>query len=256
MLQAKYPDLAFHFGVQVSTGATGSNGGDTTDVRDALQRIHINYMVDNSLENIITPQILRQYNEIFQFLMQIKYGLWALENLHFPASIKKRASYESFGLVDYKFKRLTLIRNWLLYLANCINSHLMIHVLQGHGEWLDEHIGNVTDLNEIIAVHRQYVDTVHEQCFQATKDGVFRAIILHMLSLIVVVRAEWEILAAEISGVGGGDELDSAEQPDIDWIESTYLNLHSQMTKTLTTNVYLKKEIHCKCMCYICNVPD
>lgn len=181
--------------------------------------------------------------------MQLKYALWALENLRFPVQIKKRPPYQAIGAIEIKFKRLVLIRNWILYSLNCINAHIMMHVLQGQGEWLDNSMEKVANLSEIVALHRQYVDTVYVQCFQTVNDSSIRGFIQQMISLVVIVQCEWDTLSAEFNGVvlieENTDQLDSVKT-DILWIESTYIDIHSHLTKILTANVYSKKEIHCK----------
>lgn len=182
---------------------------------------------------------------VFQFLLKVKWGLWTLENLRFSKSRKNHQPYKALNMNDYVFKRFELVRNWILYSMQCLHGHLMTHVLQAMGEILDKRIVNAKDLNEIVGVHKSYISTIHDHCFQGKKDYPIRCGIEQLLALVIVVRNEWQ----NIEHIDGSDEDEvdnSSGTFQIDEIESTYINWHSYITGMLTTNVYSKNRVHCK----------
>lgn len=147
-------------------------------------------------------------------------------------------------MYDYVFKRFELVRNWIIYSMQSLHSHLMTHVLQAMGEILDKRIENAKDLNDIVGVHRSYISTIHDHCFQGKKDYPIRLGIEQLLALVIVVRNEWQNM--EHNDGNDDDEVDNSGTSQIDEIENTYINLHSYITGMLTTNVYSKNRVHCK----------
>lgn len=111
---------------------------------------------------------------VFRFLLTIKWGIWTLENLRFPKSQKNRKPFILLNLSDLMFKRLALLRNWILYSMQCIHSHLMTQVLQSMGAKLDKNIENTKNLSEIIHVHKSYIRTINQYCFQSKADWQIR----------------------------------------------------------------------------------
>lgn len=180
---------------------------------------------------------------VFQFLLKVKWGLWTLENLRFSKSRKNHQPYKALTMCDYVFKRFELVRNWILYSMQSLHSHLMTHVLQAMGEILDKRIENAKDLNDIVGVHRSYISTIHDHCFQGKKDYPIRLGIEQLLALVIVVRNEWRNME---HNDGSDDEVDNSSTSQIDEIENTYINWHSYITGMLTTNVYSKNRVHCK----------
>lgn len=78
------------------------------------------------------------------------------------------------NIKDLFFKRLALVRSWMLYSLQSIHTHLMTQVLQSLGQKLDEKINNVQNIQEIINIHQQYIQIVYEYCFQTKNDKNIR----------------------------------------------------------------------------------
>lgn len=232
---------------------------------EAINHLTINYVGNSNLQDIITKDCLSRYNQgkilkftilfylvgfklmisglVFQFLLKVKWGLWTLENLRFSKSRKNHQPYKTLTMCDYIFKRFELVRNWIFYSLQSLHSHLMTHVLQAMGEILDKRIENAKDLNDIVGVHKSYISTIHDHCFQGKKDYAIRLGIEQLLALVIVVRNEWRNME-HIDG--SDDEVDNSSTSQIDGIENTYINWHSYITGMLTTNVYSKNRVHCK----------
>lgn len=85
---------------------------------------------------------------------------------------------------DLFFKRLALVRSWILYSIQSIHSHLMTQVLQSLGQKLDEKIENAQNIQELIGIHRQYIHIIYEYCFQTRDDRNIRTGIEQVLIFI------------------------------------------------------------------------
>lgn len=105
------------------------------------------------------------YNQVFRFLLKVKWGITTLEKLRFPRTEKNRIPYAVLGLADLVMRRLQQLRFWLMYSVNNVHFHLMTHVLQAMGEQLDLKIAECRDIREIEMVHKYYLSTVCEHCF-------------------------------------------------------------------------------------------
>lgn len=249
IIGSKYPNCQSLFSVQV-----GSANCHEKEPLDAINDISINYAVRESIQDVIHEQSLRKYNEIFRFLMQIKWAIWILETLRFPRAYKQRRPYHPLTMIDLIFKRLALMRNWIIYSIQCIHSHLMTFVIQSMGEQLAKKVERVECLREIIQLHDSYIETIHAHCFRKRVDSSIRNGIEQLLNLVVILNDEWHNLVALEQH--GDDNTDGNESRDvfsvsgavtqIDSIEATYINCHCFIAETLSKAVYTKDRTECK----------
>lgn len=245
ILSTRYPEMHSMFSVSIS--APDSHIKETLS---AINDITINYSVRDSIRDVIHESALTKYNEIFRFLLQVKWAIWTLETLRFPVSFKKRPPYQELTLIDLIFKRLALVRNWIIYSVQCIHSHLMTFVIQSMGQGLVTRMAKVECLRGIIQLHDSYIETIYQHCFRKTGDIFLKTGIEKLLSLVVVLRDEWNNLQNVNSH---GDYVDGENQFDIsgtvqqvDSIEETYINCHCNIAEILTKEVYTKEQDSCK----------
>lgn len=179
-----------------------------------------------------------------------------MENLRFPKSSKKRLAYTKLTITELIFKRLALVRQWILYSIQSIHNHLMTYILSIMGQRLDCKINSATNLAELVHVHQSYIETIYDHCFQTKTDANIRAGIEELLLLITALRDEWYnvcYIEDELDGEMYHGELDgdrtidnSRFESNIDEIEGTYINCHCEMAKILSGQVYTKNRSHCK----------
>lgn len=244
VLCTKYPDMCRLFAVQVSARRFVSR-----NVLDALRNVSLRYAVAPCLRDIISPQTLRCYNEIFRLLLRLKWGMWTLEQLRFPVAQKRRPAYARQTYHDRTFKRLALVRIWILYSMQCVHSHVMTHVVQVLGVQLDERVAGCRTLSELCAVHGAFVRTVHEYCFLQGDDRNILMGVEQLLTLICVVRNEWR----DLEGDGDQEEDDMTDAVEggerssqIEAIEISYISCHTHITAVLNTQLYTKNREHCE----------
>lgn len=234
LLCSKHPGMSSLFTVHVSARPYIERS-----VLDALTNVSLQYAVPVCLRDIISEACLRRYNDVFRQLLRIKWGIWTLEQLRFPVDQRRRPPYARLTYHDRTFRRLALVRMWILYSMQCVHSYLMTHVVQVMGERLEVAVARCATLSELGAVHRETVRQMHANCFLQHDDRSIRTGVEQLLTLVLVVRNEWRNL-------NDADAVDSAQHSQVDEIESSYINCHAYIMRVLNTQLYSKGRLDCK----------
>lgn len=123
----------------------------------------------------------------------MKWGLWTLENLRFPQHFKKQVLYGEPNIVQLTFKRLALLRNWLMYSIQSVLSHFMTTVLHFMSHELNTKIESAKNLTEIISIHSTYINKITELCFQTKKnENICQGItqVCFRTSIVVIIHSQ------------------------------------------------------------------
>lgn len=244
ILSSRYSSMKNLFSVQL----LASNSDEKAPL-EAIKDFNINYAVREQIRDVIHDDALIKYNEVFRFLMQIKWAIWTLETLRFPLMFKRRSAYAPLTLIDLTFRRLALVRNWIIYSIQCVHSHIMSFVIESMGRQLVRKMERAKCLREIIELHDSYIKTVHNLCFRKRNDKNIRTGIDQLLNLTEILASEWNNLAAldTIADVTDGDDVDVEETvSQIDAIENTYINCHCFLAEALSKEVFSKDREDCK----------
>lgn len=235
LLCSKYADMSGLFAVHVSGRKFVAR-----NVLDAIRNVSIQYAVPPCMRDIIDEASVRTYNEVLRLLLRIKWGLWSLEQLRFPLCQRRRCTYARQTYSDRMFKRLAMVRIWILYSMQCVHNHVMTYVVRVMGDRLDAQVAACQTLAELGEVHRAYVRAVHGHCFLQRDDRHILMAVEQLLTLIYVVRNEWCDLESE-------DAVDNVRNSQIDEIESSYINCHAYITGVLNTQLYTNNRGYCEC---------
>lgn len=239
ILTTKYPEMHSLFSVQLI-----ASDCHLKPYLKAINDITINYTVRHSIRDVIHSKSLAKYNAVFRFLLQIKWAIWTLETLQFPIAFKKRPPYQPLTMIDLIFKRLALVRSWLIYSIQCIHSHLMTFVIQSMGQQFYKKLERINCLRGIIELHDSYIDTIYEHCFAKKSDAGLRKGIEQLMNLVMVLHDEWnniETIDSHGDFIDGENEFDiSGSVKQIDIVESTYIDCHCYISEALSKEVYTK----------------
>ncbi|XP_055841421.1 gamma-tubulin complex component 5 [Episyrphus balteatus] len=245
---SKFPELSSLFRVDIQSAFRSI----TPKVTEAVDEITIGYNISKELRYVITEKSLEEYNKVFRFLLKVKWGIWALENLHFPQSRKRTVPYAPFEMIDLIMRRLEQLRFWMIYSLQCIHFHLMTHVLQSMGQQLDEKFDKCSHIREMLRVHESYITTVCNHCFLGKSFNSIKVGVEQLLNLVYIIRMEWNSCLKEIDsknmlsvGSLSDDEPDSSGNyvgvSQIDAIEVTYIRCHQFLANNLNNEVYLNQ---------------
>lgn len=217
---------------------------------DAINDITVIYDVRDSIRDVVDSTSLEKYNDAFRFILRIKWSLWTLETLRFPIAFKRRRPYIPLTMFDLTFKRLALMRNWLIYSIQCIHSHLMTAIIQFMGAQLARKMEKVECLREIIELHESYIQMIHNHCFQKRNDESLQKGIEQLLHLAGILSAEWNNIDVSHTHVDVTDTGDGFDVTDaiktVDEIEATYINCHGYIAEILSKEVYTKNRKECE----------
>lgn len=236
LLCSKYADMSGLFTVHVSARKFVAR-----NVLDAVRNVSISYAVPPHMSDIIGEASVRTYNEVLRALLRIKWGMWSLEQLRFPLGQRRRRAYARQTYHDRIFKRLAMVRIWILYSMQCVHNHVMTYVVRVMGDKLDDEVTACRTLAELGEVHREYLRKVHWHCFLQRDDRHILLAIDQLLTLVCVVRNEWYDLDSD-DGVA-----DNGRNSQIDEIESSYINCHAYITGVLNTQLYTHNQAYCEC---------
>lgn len=182
---------------------------------------------------------------VFRFFLKIKWAIWTLENLRFPEPFKNRRPYAPFKLIDITMRRLIIVRIWIIYIIQCLHSHLVQQVMVALQSQLDERINKTNNLSELIAAHDAYISTVYGDCFLKDEDVRLRDSVKQMLNLVFIVRDEWNAVTNAMELEGEGITEDAGEiDSHIQQIEETYIKCHRSLVDVLYKEIQKKGKQH------------
>lgn len=194
--------------------------------------------------------------------MQVKWAIWTLETQRFPVMFKKRRPFRPMNIFDLIFKRLALVRNWIIYSVQSVHSHLMTLVIQSMGQQLPKKLKKSKSLRELMEIHGFYIDTIHDYCFQTAKDENLRTAIEQLLSLVAVVHDEWknlmtldedrlDVVDHDDSSVNSADPFDiPAAVRNVDDIENAFISCHLAIADILSQEVFIRDRDDCESLIY------
>lgn len=114
------------------------------------------------------------------------------------------------------------------------------------GQQLVKRMDKTECLREIIELHDSYIDTIYQHCFRKTSEIGLRTGVEQLLSLVVILRDEWNNLHSTNSHgdfIDGENEFDvSGTVQQVDIIEATYINCHCHIAEVLSREVYTKNQ--------------
>lgn len=188
------------------------------------------------------------YNDIFRFVLKIKWSLWILEGMRFPLTFRRPVPYKLVTIQDIIFKRLSMIRNWIFYSIQSIHSHLMVFVVQSMNERFNKKLAAIDCLRDLTELHDSYVNAMHRYCFRRRTDADLRDGIDQLCQLSAVLNDEWKNLhSIQCFENAQSDAIDASKIGEqIDNIETVYIKCHTFIAKRLSKEVYANNRNECK----------
>ncbi|CRK99440.1 CLUMA_CG012621, isoform A [Clunio marinus] len=159
-------------------------------VPSAINELKLFFNVNQSLRSVFTNEFMEKYNEVFRFLLKIKWGQEILVSLRFPDFFKHRLPYAKLQMVDLVIKRLALTRFAMQQTINSIHSHLMV-ILQGLSLHFDTKISKSRNISELIQHHETFVNEFYKKLYLDSENKMYE-IIIEILKLATVLQNEWK----------------------------------------------------------------
>ncbi|KAH8281710.1 hypothetical protein KR054_002430, partial [Drosophila jambulina] len=237
-----YPQCAGQLHVQViSQVACRSH-----NAYEALEALELVYDMPAALQRILTERHMQSYNAVWRLMLKIKWAVWKLESLAFLRR-PKAEPYAPMDLHDLTIRRLEILRFWLIYLIDCLHSHLMGALAVK----FERRISGCKNIRELSAQHDDYVARLLTRCLLAEDFAPFRVALEQLFYLVFVLHMEWTACARHL---GDADALSLAMDHDDDSsggtrdeylahnqvaeIETTYIRCHQTLGDILHKLVY------------------
>ncbi|XP_070500907.1 gamma-tubulin complex component 5-like [Chironomus tepperi] len=187
---------------------------------EAIDELTIYLNVNNNhFDNIFTSSYINKYNEVFRFLLKIKWALRILNCLRFPDFYKHRLPYAKFTMLDLVIKRLSLTRFSMQQAITMIHNNIMVS-LQSLSIQFEENVAKTKKITDLIILHDKFVQSFHSKALLGNGSKRIRGIVTEMLKLAKVVTNEWHNIVTFY-------ELDSTGQTIDDSICLTKLNVNT-----------------------------
>lgn len=184
--------------------------------------------------------------------------MWTLENLRFPDSYKNRRPYAPYTLLDITMRRLIIVRVWVIYIFQCLHSHLVQQVMVALQSQLDDRIEKARNLSELTSAHEAYISTVYGDCFLKSENSQIRESIHQLLHLVAIVRDEWNSVCTvmDLEEEGVSDDAISIDV-HINDIEETYITCHRGLVEMFNKEIHKKGKQHLAELhsAFSCNIP-
>ncbi|CAG9804750.1 unnamed protein product [Chironomus riparius] len=189
-------------------------------VLEAIDELTIYLNVNNNhFDNIFTSSCINKYNEVFRFLLKIKYAQRILNCLLFPDFYKHRPPYAKFTMLDLVIKRISITRFSMQHAITMIHNHIMIS-LQSLSIQFEENVAKTNKITDLITLHEKFVQNFHSKALLGNGSKRIRGIVSEVLKLAKVITNEWHNIVTFY-------ELDSTGQTIDDSISLTKLNINT-----------------------------
>ncbi|CAL1537510.1 unnamed protein product [Lymnaea stagnalis] len=164
----------------------------------ATDCINLNYNVPWPLNVVISGKCQELYNSIFCFLLQVKRAKYVQDELKFEDLAREQAvarlAHEDDNETMPRHKRIhrcQLFRFRLLYFINSLHNYIMTRILHSTGLEFATQLEGATDLEQIISIHRGYVQAIHERCLLHHKLSVLKEAVMKVLNLSLTFSLLW-----------------------------------------------------------------
>ncbi|XP_061182795.1 gamma-tubulin complex component 5-like [Saccostrea echinata] len=203
-LQAHFPEESRRLYVSIEDLPKDRHPINITDC------IKLHYKVPWPVDVVISSKCQAIYNQIFTFLLQVKRAKYCLDELRF-CDLEKDSVLHSHSGTEFslhldedmpregRIHRMHILRMRLTYFVNSLHNYIMTRILHSTGIEFKQDLEKAKDLDQIIAVHNKYVNTIHERCLLHKMVKLLKQAVMNVLNLILNFQALWDEGIQEIS---------------------------------------------------------
>ena len=152
----------------------------------AFNNFMIDYPMGWSVANIIQPESMIMYQRVLRFLIQILQAKYVLEQ---RGQFRARA-YKCHHDHDKEFRASIGLRHQLLWLTNTLLAYMTNVVLHVSMRRMRLALAKADSLNNIIAIHRDYLIRLGDQSLLSEKLATLHQAIISLLDLAVMFADE------------------------------------------------------------------
>lgn len=193
-----------------------------------LDFLSVIYKVDGILQLILSPESISKYSLVFITLLRVKYITILLSD--FKYFFHNSAVRQIKGQAMLHLRRLQLLRQKMQHFLDIFQGYIASEVHGTAWKFLKSGLPNCKTLDELINLHKNYLERVMLKCFLDTKGTV----VMEQLRIIfgLVMRFQSILFAIDHQS-----DLDEATIDQLRSIEQDFNRIHRflyKMTKTIS----------------------
>ena len=142
----------------------------------ALEHVRISYTLSWPVANVISSDSIEIYQRVYTFLTQLQRAKHLLQ----------QRNARSVQATDKPLSQLYTLRHRLLWLTNTMLTYITDMVILSATADMRKFMDRAEDVDSMIAVHKDYVTKLEDQCFLLKKHMSIRQAITSLLNLTVL----------------------------------------------------------------------
>ncbi|XP_078588145.1 gamma-tubulin complex component 5-like isoform X2 [Branchiostoma floridae x Branchiostoma japonicum] len=173
-------------------------GGEPQSIHQ-LQELTLCYRVPWPVDIVITSACQHVYNQVFQFLLQLKWAKYCLDELKFADLRSPDVQAETDKPEDsedvpdrQKEHRMHLLRLRLLHFINALHSYFMTRILYTTALEFRKEFSEASDLSRVVEAHTAFLTKLYQRCMLHKKAGLLKMAVRRMLNMAVNFQTLWD----------------------------------------------------------------
>lgn len=144
-----------------------------------LNCICLNYKISWPLNIIIDDRILKQYSNVFKFLLMVGRVLYVLQEDFHILKVERKATISS------QYHKLQLYRHSMMQFITALHTYLTYSVL--HESWteFEKELANATTIDEIYLTHVSYMKKILSRCMLTSRNEKMRTFLCNIFRIIL-----------------------------------------------------------------------
>ncbi|CAG9322383.1 TUBGCP6 [Blepharisma stoltei] len=195
---------------------------------DDLDYLSIKYSVDGILQLIVNEESIKSYSLVFITLLRVKYITMILSDFKF---FFHTASTEISERLKVHLRRLQLLRQKMQHFLDIFQGYIASEVHGTAWKFLKSSIQKCKNLDELIDLHKQYLERVLLKCFLDLKGNV----VMEQLRIIFGLVMRFQGIMKQIDSETG---IDEEVIQKLKSVEQDFNRIHRflyKMTKTISS---------------------
>ncbi|KRX07188.1 hypothetical protein PPERSA_00345 [Pseudocohnilembus persalinus] len=181
-------DIQQRLDVKLLQASSGDRGWDI---------FSLNYIVENPIQTILTPETILKYLKIFNFLWRIKRVAHSLSEV-WLLHMKNNRYLSHFKYLKQTSLRCNMLRQEMLHFIDNLFNYLMVEVIETAWKHFQDSLNNIKDFKEIIDVHQKFVDQILERLLLTQKSEKIHRQLLRIFDLILRFKYTQDMMITDI----------------------------------------------------------
>lgn len=171
----------------------------------------LRYQVDAPLNTIFNEQSMKQYTKIFKLFWKIKRVYFYMNSY---TDCSEMLQLQQMKDVRYILHKSQMLKLEIMHFINNLYHYLMVEVQENAWNWFQKSLENVEDLDKLIEIHQQFLDTILERAFLNLENEKVYKRLLKILELASRFKMSQEtLISSAIDELSRRNKSENDDQP-------------------------------------------